>query len=299
MVADTAGSKGFYHYGNRFSLADCISDLDFALIGITAPDDIPCDLTCHVGSGAVNLGRVFAGEGTASDPADTAVGVTGEFSSGHAAVSLGTADDETPGGIDELLKVCVQTILRSGQDHQRLNDGTDVLRGSVLAVLHGAEEGGDAATLIIIADLGFCIRFEHFAVQAFQVMDEACRNRKRNREHLRGFIGGIAKHDALIAGTAFVYTKSDVSRLLADHAFHFESLIAEFVNADTVHDLADQFCIVRLMAAGDLSGDNDGVVFDQAFYRHATVLVMGEAVRDNRICDLVADLIHMTTGYLL
>ena len=129
-------------------------------------------------------------------------------------------------------------------------------------------------------------------------MDEACRNRKRNREHLRGFIGGIAKHDALIAGTAFVYTKSDVSRLLADHAFHFESLIAEFVNADTVHDLADQFCIVRLMAAGDLSGDDDGVVFDQAFHRHTAVLVMGEAVRDNRICDLVANLIHMTTGYL-
>ena len=166
-------------------------------------------------------------------------------------------------------------------------------------MLHGAEEGGDAATLIIVADLGFCIRFEHFAVQAFQVMDEACRNRKRNREHLRGFIGGIAKHDALISGTAFVYTKSDVSRLLADHAFHFESLIAEFVNADTVHDLADQFCIVRLMAAGDLSGDDDGVIFNQAFHRHTAVLVMGEAVSDNCICDLVTDLIHMATGYLL
>ena len=130
-------------------------------------------------------------------------------------------------------------------------------------------------------------------------MDEACRNRKRNREHLRGFIGGIAEHDALIAGTALVYTESDVSRLLADHAFHFESLIAEFVNADAVHDLADQFCIVRLMVAGDLSGDDDVIVFDQTFHRHTAVLVMGETVRDDCICDLVTNLIHMATGYLL
>ena len=129
-------------------------------------------------------------------------------------------------------------------------------------------------------------------------MDEACCNRKRNREHLRGFIGGIAEHDALITSAALVYTECDISGLLADHAFHFESLIAEFVNADTIHDLADQFGIVRLMAAGDLSGDDDGVIFDQAFHRHAAVLVMGEAVSDDRICDLVADLIHMTTGYL-
>ena len=113
VVADTAGSKGFYHYGNRFCLADGISDLDFALIGITATDNIPCNLTCHVGSGAVNFGRVFAGEGTSTDPADTAVGVTGEFSSGHSAVSLGTADDKTSGRIDEFFKVCVQTILRT------------------------------------------------------------------------------------------------------------------------------------------------------------------------------------------
>lgn len=52
------------------------------------------------------------------------------------------------------------------------------------------------------------------------------------------------------------------------------------------------------MVAGDLSGDDDGVIFDQAFHRHAAVLVMGEAVSDDSICDLVADLIHMTTGYL-
>ena len=44
---------------------------------------------------------------------------------------------------------------------------------------------------------------------------------------------------------------------------------------------------------------DDGVIFNQAFHRHTAVLVMGEAVSDNCICDLVTDLIHMATGYLL
>ena len=104
----------------------------------------------HVRGAAVDLTGVLAGERAAADPAHTAVGVACQLAAGHARVGVGAAHDEFARGVDQLLKVGVQTVLGSGQRHEALNDRTEVLRLAVCGVLHGAEKNGDLPGLIVI-----------------------------------------------------------------------------------------------------------------------------------------------------
>ena len=166
-------------------------------------------------------------------------------------------------------------------------------------MLHGAEEGRDAARVVVIGHLCLGICQENGAVQAFKALDETGGSGKGNRQQFRGFIRGIAEHDALVTRTALVNAHRDIRRLLGDDATDLDTVIAKLIDADAAHDLADQFSIFRLVGAGDLPGDDDGVVLDQAFHRDAAVLVMLQAVGDDGIRNLVADFIDMAAGNLL
>ena len=52
------------------------------------------------------------------------------------------------------------------------------------------------------------------------------------------------------------------------------------------------------MSARQLTGDNDVAVLDQDLNRHTAVFVVLQAIRHNRIGNLIADLIGMAIAYL-
>src|SRR5207302_9761761 len=81
-------------------IADGVGELDFALLGQAGGDDVLGDVAGHVGGRAIDLGRVFAGEGAAAVPAAAAVGVHDDLASGEAAVAVRPADQEAAGRID-------------------------------------------------------------------------------------------------------------------------------------------------------------------------------------------------------
>ncbi len=53
------------------------------------------------------------------------------------------------------------------------------------------------------------------------------------------------------------------------------------------------------MRAGQLTGDDDVVIFDQTLDRDTALRIVLQAVRHNRICDLIADFIRMAIADLL
>ena len=135
---------------------------------------------------------------------------------------------------------------------------------------------------------------------ASQDLQKSRRHHKGNGQKFRRFIGGIAVHDALITGTAFIHAKRDVRRLLLHHNDEIRELrIAETLPADAVKDLLDQFPIIRRMAAGQLTGNYQLVVFHQAFDGHTGSGIVLQAIRHDGICNLIAQLVRMAIGHLL
>ena len=96
-----------------------------------------------------------------------------------------------------------------------LDDMPEIANLHIRAVLHGTQEGGDPTAVVIEAHLGLRVRPEH---PGRVVLQAAARNSvangKRDRQQLRGLVGGVAEHDALVTGAAFVHTEGNIRRLL-------------------------------------------------------------------------------------
>jgi hypothetical protein len=77
-----------------------VRELNEGAAGEAGSDERLGDPAADVGSRAVDLGEVLAGEGTATVGAPAAVGVDDDLATGQTGVTLGTADDEEAGGLD-------------------------------------------------------------------------------------------------------------------------------------------------------------------------------------------------------
>ena len=174
-----------------------IRSTSFTLVSISGLHDILGNAARHVRTAAVHLRGVFARQCSATDPADAAVGVTRQFSAGHATVGVRASDNKSAGRVDQLLEVPVQTVLTSGQYHHGFDDMAEIADLHIGAVLYRAEEGGNAAGIVVEADLRFGIGAEHLAGMVFKQFQKPGRYHEGKRHHLRSLVGGIAVHDAL------------------------------------------------------------------------------------------------------
>ena len=84
--ADLAGAEGFDAHADRLGDADGVGKLDFGAIGEAGGDDVLGDIAGNVGSGAIDLGRIFAAESAAAVTACTAVAVDDDLAAGKAGV---------------------------------------------------------------------------------------------------------------------------------------------------------------------------------------------------------------------
>jgi len=100
LVGDGAGAVAVNTQGNGLGNADGVGQLHLHLLGEACCYQVLGHVAGHVSGGAVHLGGVLAGEGTAAVGEITAVGVHNDLSAGQAGVAVGAADDEIAGGID-------------------------------------------------------------------------------------------------------------------------------------------------------------------------------------------------------
>ena len=270
-------AEAVHRHRYRFHNADGIGQLYFTPVCIPGTDDILCNLPRHICTGAVYLGGVFPGERTAADPSDAAVGITGQLPAGHAAVGKRAAYHKTAGRVDQLFKITFDPVLAGRQHHHGFYDVPEIAHLHIRAVLHGTQEGGDPAAVVIVADLCLGICPEHPGRVVFQKLKKFCGHGKRDREQFRRLVSGIAEHNALIAGAAFVHTEGNVQRLLryqdADVQTMFQP-IAKFLSADPVKNFLRQSAVIRPMFAGQLTGNDQMVIFQQTLNRYTAVLIM-------------------------
>src|SRR5512139_2195742 len=91
---DLAGAEGVDHQRGRASDADRVADLHHAPVGEPGGDDVLRHIAAGVGSGAVDLGRILAGERAAAVRGRAAVGVDDDLAAGQPGVAHRAADDE-------------------------------------------------------------------------------------------------------------------------------------------------------------------------------------------------------------
>src|SRR5262249_16288591 len=114
IFAKLAGAKRVYEDADRLGDADGIGQLYFATFRQAGSDGVFSDVTRDIGSRAIHLGGIFAGEGAAAVPAHATVGIHDDLASGQAGIAHGAADYEAAGGIDVIFGVGVEQVFGKG-----------------------------------------------------------------------------------------------------------------------------------------------------------------------------------------
>ena len=129
------------------------------------------------------------------------------------------------------------------------------------------------------------------------------REHDRQRHQLVGLGAGEAEHQPLVAGAAGVDAHRDVGRLTVDRREHGAGLGVEAVLAARVADVGDRVAHDLLViddgAGRDLAGDNGEAGRDERFARDAAHRVLREDGVENRIRNLIGDLVGMSFGHRL
>src|SRR5690606_2789856 len=97
---DLAGAEGIDADRGRFSHADRIRHLYLTAFSQTGGDDVLRDVAGGISCGAIDFGRVLAGERTAAMTGHAAVGIDDDLATCESAVAHRPADHEGAGGVD-------------------------------------------------------------------------------------------------------------------------------------------------------------------------------------------------------
>ena len=162
----------------------------------------------------------------------------------------------------------------------------------VLVVLHG--------------DLALAIRAQVIQLAALahlgQLLGQLVSQADGHGHQLRGLIAGIAEHHALVTGTAHlvVGAQCDIGALAVDVGDNGTGVSIKAVLCtgvtDLRDDLADDLLEIDIAAGGNLAHDVDQTGGSAGLAGHAGIGVVGQDLVQDRIGDLVADLVRMSLG---
>ena len=178
-------------------------------------------------------------------------------------------------------------------------------------MLHRAEEGCDSAAVIVVADLRFCIGFQHTAGVGFEQFQKSGSKHERDRQKLRCLVSCKPVGHPLISRTAGIHTECNIAALVIDQNGNVQIIGCEIqlvietgigvlraAVIDVVEHLLHQCLVIGLMSACQLTGDHKAAVLEKTLDGDTATAVMVKAVGHNGICNLVTDLVGVSCGYL-
>jgi hypothetical protein len=125
----------------------------------------------------------------------------------------------------------------------------------------------------------------------------------RHRHQLRGLIAGEAEHHSLVAGTARVDAPRDVRRLLVDRHDDATGVGVEAkagaVVARLLNGLPDDIPELDVGIGGDLADHKGEAGGDGRLAGHPAKRILGHDGVEDRVGDLVGDLVRMPLGHRL
>ena len=159
ISTSTFQCRGLNLNGSRLGLANGIGDGHLTSVCQPCAYDITGNDSGHVSAGAVDLGSVFTGEGTAAVGSKTTVGIHHQLTTGEAGIGSRATFHKTPGRIDEDFRFLREVVATE----QRIDDfGNDFTAKftQILSVfmLHGNDDVLYADRFVIVIFNGY-LRF--------------------------------------------------------------------------------------------------------------------------------------------
>ena len=246
-----------------------------------------------------------------------AVGIHDDLAARQARIPFRTAHDKAPGGVDEVLGLPVQEVRRDGGPHDALDQvAADGLLVRVRAVLGGQDDGVHAhglAVQVFHGDLALSIRAQVGQLAALadlaQAAGQAVGQGDGHGHELLGLVAGKAEHHALVAradvhlalGAALervADAHGDVRGLLVQLQHHAAGRGVKAAGAVAVADvgdgLADDRFVVHIGLGGDFAHDQHEVGRGDRLAGDAGHGVLGQVRVQDRVGDLVADLVGVS-----
>ncbi|ETV94787.1 hypothetical protein H310_11742 [Aphanomyces invadans] len=268
-----------------------------------------------VGGRTIDLGRVLAGESTATVGTPTAVGINDDLATGQTSITVRATNDETARRVQVVHGLVIEVLFRDdGENHVVHQVPVDLFVGHIRAVLgrddNGVDTLGDHAAIDLLVfdrDLGLAIGadpvnsavFAHFG----QLGTQLGRQDVGQGHQFGGFVGGIAEHDTLVTSTnVFVLGTVDGSTnfrgLLFNRNNHVDGLVVQALGGVIVTDfldgLADHFFVVDRATGGDFTEDHHHAGLGAGFACDTGVGVLCNASIQHCIGNLIAQLVGVT-----
>jgi len=170
---------------------------------------------------------------------------------------------------------------------------------------HGIDPARLAVGVIFHRDLAFAIGTKVAELAGFadlrQASGQLVGQGNGKRHELRGFIGCIPEHHALIAGSACVHAHGNVAGLFVDGRDHGAGVGIEAVDRVVIADGSDHAAYQRLEidigACTDFSCNHYQTGRGQGFAGNPAMRVLVQTGVENCVGDLVGNLIGMSFGY--
>ena len=302
------------------SNADRVRELDEAAVAELSSNKRLCDPAGRVGARAVDLRGVLSRESAAAVGTPAAVGVNDDFTTSDASITLGPANDKAARGVDVVNGAVVNHLLGENRGDDLLHD--DLANGLVIdlrAVLSGDDDSVNAdwnevalvllVLLVLDGHLRLCVRAEPgdgpVLAQCGHTLNELSGKNVSHRHELNGLVGGVAEHDALVAGADVLVDTAvaedalgDVGALLFDGDEDRAGVVVEALGAVVVADLldglADDLVVVDDGGGGNLAENHHHTGLGGGLAGNAGVGILSKAGVENGVGHLVADLIGVT-----
>ena len=301
--------------GQGVGEADAVGQLHKGTVAQTSGHEGLGDPAASVGSRAVHLGGVLAGESTSTVGSPASVGVDDDLATSEASITVRTTNDESARGVEVVDGLVIEVL----GGHDVLNDvlhqvRADLLVGDILGVLsrdhNGVHTLGDHAAILILVlagDLGLAVG-AHPGDQA-SLADLSQTGTKRGGEVVGqgheslGLISGVTKHDTLITGSNvfeldIVNGLSDIRGLLLnghnDVASSVVHSLGNIIVSDITESLADDLLVVDSRRGGNLTKDHDHASFGAGLASHTRGRIITDACVKHSIRHLIADLVGVS-----
>ena len=178
----------------------------------------------------------------------------------------------------------------------------------MIHVLRGQDDRRDIhgfSMLIPHGKLGFRVRSQHGRLARFadlgQTFEDRVRILDRRGHQCVGLTAGISEHDALIARAIGIDTLRDMRGLFVQQVGDFHRLPVETVLlvSDAFHSFARDLLDPAhdMFRAAHLTADDNAVRGGKGLTCNAREWLLRQKCIDDRIRDLIADLVGMALGY--
>ena len=300
---------------DRLGHTNCIAHLHFALAGQTCCHDVFSHITCCVSCGAVDLGGVLTGECATAVTACATIGIDNDLATRQTAIALGSADHKTTSRVDQELGLGRQQTSRETWTDDVLDHGlvNRCLRDfrRMLCRQHYSIDLDRLAIDVAESHLRLGIGTQPgqaavFTQLALTLHQTVCVP-DWGRHQIRRFVTCVTKHQTLVARALIeivlgraIHALRDVGRLFVVGDQHCAAFVVDavvgVVVANPLDGVTRDLDVVHVCRGGDFTSQHDQTGVTQRFSCHTRVGVLGENRIQNRIGDLVGDLVWMSFG---